>query len=630
MKILRTVLLTCLLLVPTTAFSQTLATYTLSAGWATFGLVLPQGAAHDVTVGALPTQTDIKTTWADGSTRFAVVTARVLTSGDYAITSGLPAPPSLRTPFPPNASVVFRVGTVWYMAATGYQAAPTNFWLDGALVREDRAVVTPLSLPLSVPQPLLQVVFDRRAYWDGTYRFDIAVQNVKDVAEGGPVAYDVTMYVGGVMVFTQTGITHPYLTRWHKVFWRGGPEATVVPDLEPFYVAHAIPRYLPNVADPAQASTGPQFSVLGYGDMSADMSSPGGRPEIAPYPNWVASYIVHERSEQRTYMLAQADAAGSWAGHIAEPDGATLISLDTYPSYWLDGRAGTHATPVYGAVGPNAIRELHNGGPYVGGWSEYLETAHMPSLAYVPYLVTGSRYYLDEMKYWVNFTLLATWDDGSRKGGKGILLSNQPRGIGWALRNLTDVAAYIPDADPMRTYFHTRLQNNLDVLDAMGKTEPGGPFEFLFVRPGYPQTPFDRVTSLWMNSYIGWALDHAALQGFSGGNALRDRIVRTQVRFFQSESVGYPALAGAPYYPTVGRVDATGTVHFFSTMKEVYDASLIADPRIQPFAGYYGPEARLMLQIGTREGVPGARESLDFLTPFIAGDIAARAGWALQ
>src|SRR5918995_7437627 len=66
--------------------AQTLATYEISDGWATFGLALPAGAAGEgVRVGNLLTQTDVKTRWPDGSIRFAVVTVRAPNSGAYPI-----------------------------------------------------------------------------------------------------------------------------------------------------------------------------------------------------------------------------------------------------------------------------------------------------------------------------------------------------------------------------------------------------------------------------------------------------------------------------------------------------------------------------------------------------------------
>src|SRR5262249_21170678 len=50
------------------------ATVGLTAGWATFGEAIPQGrATAGLQVGSLPTQTDVKNRWPDGSIKFAIV-----------------------------------------------------------------------------------------------------------------------------------------------------------------------------------------------------------------------------------------------------------------------------------------------------------------------------------------------------------------------------------------------------------------------------------------------------------------------------------------------------------------------------------------------------------------------------
>jgi len=36
-----------------------------------------------------------------------------------------------------------------------------------------------------------------------------------------------------------------------------------------------------------------------------------------------------------------------------------------------------------------------------------------------------------------------------------------------------------------------------------------------------------------------------------------------------------------------------------------------------------------MLQIGVRQGVTGAQSALDYLTPFLVGDLNVRSGWAI-
>jgi hypothetical protein len=78
--------------------AQTGPRSTFTAGWATFGQVLPPGAANDgldvigpldptgsVAPQTLQTQADVKSRWPDNSIKFAVVTARIPSAGDYQI-----------------------------------------------------------------------------------------------------------------------------------------------------------------------------------------------------------------------------------------------------------------------------------------------------------------------------------------------------------------------------------------------------------------------------------------------------------------------------------------------------------------------------------------------------------------
>lgn len=594
-----------------------LSSVQLSKGWATFGLVLPQWAAQTVRVGNLATQTDIKGRWPDGSTKFAVVTAWSPSAGSYSIDAGPQATGAFSAPTYPTSHVEFTVaGETWI--ADPNHATVIDSWLFGSLVREYRVVVPAISRRTGLPHPTLQVLYDSRIYNGGIARLDVTVQDVMDVTAGAAVDYDANVWLNGKVVGTYRGLSHGYLQRWRRVY-STKPLSTVQQDLESFYVAGAIPRFLKTVVDPIPTIDPVRFAPLGYGDMSADMAGPGGRPEIGPYPNWTAQYLVHQRPEQKAYMLASADCSGSWRGHITEPDGTTLISLDTYPDYWLDGRSGTHPT------GPQATRVDHNGGPWPGGWSWPIDTAHHPSLTYVPYLLTGDRFYLDQMKFWANFTLLSTWPgaNNSREGAKGILIwENQARGIGWAIRTLGEVAAYAPDSDPMKGYFTKKLQNNLSALEDMASTANGGRLGTLFnfaasaVNASWPGS----VTSLWANSYIGWALDRARTLGFSP-SGMRTRIATTQVAFSLGEAQGIQHGNGGPYYPTIALNSA-----FLDTIMQVYDATWAVDPRM--LRDYY-PEARLMLQIGARDGIAGAQQALTYLLGIIGNDVNSRSGFAV-
>jgi hypothetical protein len=607
----------------------TLATFGLGAGSATFGLALPQGAAASgLRLGALTTQSDIKTRWSDGSIRFAVVSAQIPSQGQYAVTAGSATTSSAVTPTWPNVSVTFTIsGSAWVAALPAFSGGDS--WLAGPVVREARVMVSPRMG--GTDHALLQVLYDVRSYSTGGHRVDICVQNVKDVTAGNAVPYAVSVQIGGTVVYAKANVTHSYLTRWRKTFTTGGLiEAAVTPDVEPFYVSKALPRFHAQVVDHAYGPlTDPKYDILGVGDMSLGMGSPGGRPEIAPYPNWIAQYLVHKRPAARAYMLRHADLSGSWSGHITKADGKTSIRLDEWPNFWLDGRAGTNPT------GPNATRDAFQ---FLLGITEQLEAAHLPSLTYVPFLLTGDRYYLDQQKFWAQHALLSAWPgDGGRflGGAKGLLYQHQIRGYGWGLRTIGELTACLPDNDPDKAYFQARLNENLAFLDRRPIEDPGGPFGVpMTARMGADGEGY-AATSMWQVAYLAYAVDRARQLGATGGSAFLRYAAGFQVRLFTSASEGYPSVYGAPYYPKVGRWTGTGAsavVSEWFTMPQIYAVNFKsgAEPP-QPFTGYHGPETRILLLIAVAQGVPKAQEALDFLSaqPGVMGDIYGRSGWAI-
>lgn len=598
---------------------SSLANYRLGTGWATFGLAMPQGSARDgVAVGTLATQTDVKTRWPDGSIKFAVVTSRVTTEGSYAIAPGA-ATAGRGRPTWPSAAVDMVIGPGRWTARL--PGAVADFWLDGPLVTEGRAVVTPMMG--TIEHPFLRVIYDVRAYADGVARVDVTVENTLDHALAANVRYDVAMTLNGQQVFRKDAVDHNYLARWRHVAWSRAAESEVTPDFAPFIRANALPAYLPTVDGPPRAINAPNFEILKTGALTLPMNAHGGRPEIAPYPDWTAQYLVHKRQDQRAYVLRHGELAGSFGIHIKEADGRRLISIDEHPNFWLDRRADADGKPKQGMT---------------RGLAEPGENAHQPSLAFVPYMVTGDRFFLDEMKYWANFCLLWTFQDSysnQRGGSEGLLASNEVRGIAWALRNLADAAAYVPDTDEMKAYFQQKVTNNLAWLDkhAASQNTPLGTL-FPLRRPEDEQwAPYTWI-ALWEHMYVAWAVDHAQQHGFSGGTAVRDRIVKLQLRLFNSEGEGYRRTHAGAYVLAVGTRSGRD-IKYFDNIGEVFK---ITDKfgNFRTFQGYYGPEVRLMLMIAKRLGWPGAAESLQYLMSSagtdgvtMTSDLNKRSGWAI-
>lgn len=621
---------------PAVSGGAAMPTVHLTPGWATFGQALPQGAAYEeLQVGDLPTQTDVKTRWPDGSIRFAVVSAPVSTEGDYTLQDATPDAGSF-TPMAPGVSVWFRINGQWYGAAMvdlgwGFRGHDnmdwSDRWLDGPLVQEGRYESKVYHWPSGNVYPNLRVLFDTRTYMDGQERVDVTVENTLDQAGAGMERYDVWIANYNDIVFQRSGIEHPYLSRWRQVVNLYLGESEITPDMEPAIQANAVPRYLPSVADPLPTFGGPNFDILGPGDLYRDMEAHGGRPEIAPYPDWTAYYLAHGRQEQRAYVLKHGDLAGSWPIHIRESDGS-FVSIDNRPNYWLDPRAEPGNRPAGDLNG----RNFYNGAT---GRGMTPDVGHQPSLAYVPYLLTGDRYYADEMAFWANYTMLQTFQDeyyNARGGSMGLLGPNQVRGIGWGLRNLVDAAAYLPDADPMKAYLAEKVGYNLAWMDNYANTFQT-PLGTLF--EGRRNENFDPSMNdrgwiaLWEQNYVAWAIDHANKQGFEGGLALRDRIAGLQLDLFRNPVTRDSA---APYLIPVGDQVPRGSqnLRYYTDLRQLIVGRT-------PFQGYYGVDARLMLLIGVENNWDGAQEAYDYLHPQLAEeeyqygapDLTLRAGWAV-
>jgi hypothetical protein len=366
-----------------------LATVGLTSGWATFGQALPRGvAATALKVGALPTQTDVKSRWPDGSIKFAVVTANVPAPGSFPVTASV-APSGTFTPALPSASVTLTIGGVAYVAALP-STASAELWMSGPLVYEGRSVVTPTAG--ATAHAFLRVVFDTRVYVDGKGRVDVTVENVLDKTGATTVTYDAAIAVNGTPVFTKTAVQHYYLTRWRKIFPIAATTfASITPDFLPFQTSRILPKYLSLVANQVSAPTGVDYDILKSGALDPNMPAHGGRAELAPYPDWTARYLVHKDQTQRGFVLANGDLSGSWPVHVREAEGSVkpglgterLVSLDQRPTLWYDSRAKSNLLD-YVKGSPMPIIEYGSLTPGPGQSPLIPDDAHQPSIAYVP------------------------------------------------------------------------------------------------------------------------------------------------------------------------------------------------------------------------------------------------------
>ena len=621
----------------------------------TFGQVFGRG---DVTRGLavraggrpLESQFDVKRRWGDGSVRFGVVTTLVEKIGpgeELGLTladGGAAASPAavtladlFKTGFDAGVTLTFPDGTVRSVSTRTLLERSDKqpvVWLRGALVTEWLLSGAPLDTS-GKPDEDLNVQFHVRSYAGGRrVRVAVVVENCWDTwAEN--IRYDVAVSVGGKEVFASRAVDHRRLSRWRKTFWWGDgePALHVMHDLAYLSSTGALPNYdrtLPAVEprtgrDPF-AMEGPDWEILGRGPLTAYMPTTGGRPEIAPYPMWTVRYLLSMDPRSKAFVLAAGDLAGSWPIHVRAKKTGRIMTIDSRPEFWLDERGKDR--PQWKPPRQEPDSKQVRLSP---------DIAHQPSLAYVPYLVTGDFYYLEEAHFWGNFCLLATWPH-PRLNAEGIL-SGQIRGNAWGLRNVADAGWIASDGDPEAAYFEGKIRNNI----AHRIRKMVGPPEYNKIgawglrttqdaRIQNPANPRWMITAPWEEDYLLWSLHHLVELGYSDAAGPRDFLLRLRVGALVNAPDFDPRLA-TPYRMAVGEQGPDGKVAVYEDWKRLgQENARLSKPEVPNYGCSYAYSARAAVICGLDGGFPKAAEALRVIEDLLPGHrqvMAREPFWAI-
>jgi hypothetical protein len=509
----------------------------------TFGQVFAKGdlRADDLLVAyvgtdRLPLQMDVKARHADGSVRHAVITTllRQLDAGASASVSlvrhvGSPVATKERTAQELLAQGFSTVVSV-NLGGRSYHATPdaallarATPWLSGALTQE-WLVSTPLLDDAGVAHPHLSARFAVR--WHPELRrakVDVILEN--DWAyEPAPqnYLYDVAVTVGAQPVYAKQGAQHFARARWRKSFWWGEePQLHLRHDIGYLVRTGALPNYdtglTPSEAGLqalAQQWAAAKKEPMGPGLVQPGMPAPGGRPDIGPLPQWAAQYLLSMDPRAKAATLGIGDLAGSWPIHFRDKATGRPVSLADYPYMTLLGHAGDTVNPKTRkseAFPACAVNASCSTAPY----NYQPDSSHQPSLSYLPYIVTGDHYHLEELQFWANYNMLQA-NPGYRGYEKGVVKWDQVRGQAWSLRTLGQAAYITPDADPMKAYFSDRVQHNLAWYQATyveGKPNALGVLDgtngfaaIAYTTPSGPSTGL----SPWMDDFFTWATGYLA------------------------------------------------------------------------------------------------------------------------
>ncbi len=587
----------------------------------TFGQVFAVGHLQptDVLSGRMddgtivPLQIDVKAKHADGSVRHAIISAVLpslagntvhtmsLIKGGTAPTGSTSIDALMRTGF--SFSVNAKLNGVDYTASADalLKSGAVTTWLNGPVATEWQ-VSAPLRTASGAAHPHLQARFAIRWFPGANEaRVDVTVEN--DWAyEPAPqnFTYDANVVMGGKSVYSKAGLTHYNHARWRKMFWFNGAEPQVNVKLNTAYLldSKALPNYdrsltmaESNLSALQTKWTGAITEPMNIGLAVPYMPQTGGREDIGMLPAWAATWLLSMDKRAAQATLGTATLAGSWSAHYRDKNTGRPISLIDYPYMTINGHASdtmNPATKKYEAF-PVCATTTACTTPYTH------DASHQAAFAYMPYLVTGDYYYLEELQFWAMWNQFET-NPGYRQNIKGILSSEQVRGQAWSLRTLAEAAYITPDDDRLKSHFTQILDSNLDWYNSTYTDNPSANKLGVIVN-GYAMGYNDgKGMAPWMDDFFTSAIGHVSELGFSKADSLLKWKAKFPVDRMTAPGVCW--ISGSIYALNI-RDSATSP--FFTNLGDAYkatqDASFLA-------LGCNSPEmaASLKLKVGEMTG----------------------------
>ncbi len=546
----------------------------------------------------LPLQVDVKAAHDDGSLRHAIIST-ILPRIDadkietiYLFKSGTPNPTAVADTPAKLLTAGFTASINVTLAGDIYTASADSLlkvgkytnWLAGTIVNEWH-VSAPLKNAQGMEHPHLTARFAIRSYaGQNKARVDITLEN-NWTYEPNPqkFTYDAQIQIGGQNVYTKTALTHFHHARWRKVFWWGGEPSVHIQHNTAYLIASkAIPNYDQSVVITStglnqinsrweKAVTDP----MGPGLVATAMPMAGGRPDIGPLPQWEAMYLLSMDAVSKKITLGTGDLAGSWPIHYRDKNTDKPVSIATYPygSSWI---ASHNIDPLKKdwSFSRCAIASDCDTSPY----NYTPDVNHQPSMAYLPYLVTGDYFYLEELQFWATYNV-AGISPVYREHEKGLMKAVQVRGQAWSLRTMGQVAYITPDAHAMKQYFIDMLNFNLDFYNT---TYTLGQPNQLGVLDGSGKDAFQSIayttaaglkTGLapWMDDFFTWSTGYLVELGFAKAKPLLDWKAKFSVG--RLTDPGFCWVDGALYNITVR---ASVSSPLFTTFNQAYLATMRA------------------------------------------------------
>jgi hypothetical protein len=512
------------LLSPTT---RALAPFCVGQAFAKGRIPFGAGIAGDVP----NLQATIKNRWPDGSVKFAIIAGRANLAANVPLVIGLYAgAPASGTPlteadllatgltasigFAPYGSVALApligVASSYSAAAQRWTAGRVTEWFSGP------ECASWLYYAPVGSDAHLAAWFEVRLWNGGAIEILPWLENgYLRVAAPNERAGTASFQMNGQARF-QLAFTLPNHSRTALLegatlaHWRDGlAPISVRHDTDYLQATHLVPAYYGTTAagSPAFARLTTMYTPLARGDHSPGMGSAGYHPSIGLLPEWDAAFLT-SGADPRAAAAVQVNAfcAGRYGIHFRDETTNRPLAMSSYPHLVLGNGSGVSS------VGSSSTNTFT---PAAGGMSPPTwASSHHPSVGYLAYLITGRRYFAEEIQFAATLNYLKQTDT-VRGLSAGVLRTNAgantTRGAAWALRTLAQACTASADDDPLRGELLASLEANVRAYHADNIATPGHPQGFCVPYSDYTSGDNVFFHAAWMEDFLtaawGYALD---------------------------------------------------------------------------------------------------------------------------
>jgi hypothetical protein len=318
-------------------------------------------------------------------------------------------------------------------------------------------------------------------------------------------AYTATIFLGNGDLFKIEVSHHNWFGRWR---WYSAARPLIA-DVDELIAAGLLPHYDAAVGGGLTPPSTPcvYAGPMDLAGITPYMPQTGGRDDIGLVTECQGDYLCTCSPQALSSLLAQLEGSGTLTWHYR--DETTGAPLDTAQYSRASSFNQWESDPYI----PWAVTEG-------GDTGIELDTSHEPDLAYVPFLLTGDPYALEEMQFTVTYNVIKQ-NPAYRNSYN---MTGALRAHAWALRCMARCAKVTPEAVPQwllpQAYFRRMLDGNRDFVARDYATNPAAPFPGLSVMsdgagsPAESNIPEGCSNAPWWEDYEQTVMGHVVEMGF--------------------------------------------------------------------------------------------------------------------